>query len=54
MKQKLILAVEFGPEQFLVEGKKLKKEQVELLHKLMPVSQLVWFKDYTKKKPHQN
>jgi hypothetical protein len=50
-KQKVIIAEEVGHDKFSVDGKTLTKAQVELLHKIMPGSQLVWLVHYTKKKP---
>jgi hypothetical protein len=49
--QKIIVAKEIGQDSFSVDGKILTKSEVDLLCALMPDSQLVWVKYFTKKKP---
>jgi hypothetical protein len=49
--QKTIIAREIGRDSFSVDGKILTKSEVEMLCALMPDSQLVWVKYFTKKKP---
>jgi hypothetical protein len=45
----MIVAKEIGQDAFSVNGKTLTKSEVELLYKLMPGSQLVWIKYFTKR-----
>jgi hypothetical protein len=47
----MIVANEIWQDSFSVDGKILTKAEVEMLCALMPDSQLVWVKYFTKKKP---